>query len=362
MTAWAGRKGGTITEGAVPGAQVLRGLKSASLAPAYFLAGESAWMRERITAKLRELAVPDAWRGTSVETMWAGEVSEGDAADTADTPPFGSPRRMLLIRSVEDFRPRKRGARKAKTTPDDSPLAKYLRSPSPTTVLVMVSETRSFSDWDGDPILKAARGSGVLVACDPPQKAELSGWVEELAAASSLKLSPGVAGELVERSGGDQLRLEQEIAKLSLWGGEGAGPVTLEQVDLLTGEAAPPDIFRFLDILFVDRNAGKALAMLGQLLFEMHPLQLHAMMAGQMRKLIALKQAVREDWAPGRISKDLKIPFFLVERLTMMVRRTKVERFAELLGALATAEASLKRGGAGRAVLEGFVLEVCGRE
>jgi len=360
MTAWTPRKGGDVTEGAIPGAQVLKGLQADKLAPAYFLAGDSAWMRGQVTARLKEIAVPEAWRSTSVETMWAGEVQEGDAADTAATPPFGSPRRMLLIRSMEEFRQRKKGARKAKAIPADSPLAAYLRSPSPTTVLVMVSEVRQFPDWEGDPIMKAARGSGVLVACDAPGKELLSGWVEERAAASGLKLAPGVAGELVERASGDQLRLEQDISKISLWGGAGAGPVSLEQVELLTGDTTPPDIFRFLDILFVDRNAGKALSMLSQLLFEMHPLQLHAMMAGQMRKLVALKQAVREGWQPGRISKDIKIPFFLVGRLTMVVNRTGVERFAELLGALANAEASLKRGGNGRMVLEGFVLEVCG--
>jgi len=361
MTAWGGKKG-PPTAGAVPGAQVLQGLKADSLAPAYFLAGESAWLRGKITAKLREIAVPESWRGTSVETLWAGEVAEADASDTAATPPFGSPRRMLLIRSMEDFRPRKKGARRAKTTPEDSPLAAYLRSPSPTTVLVMVSESRPFADWEGDPIMKAVRGSGVLVACDPPEPYALSAWVGERAAASGIRLAPGVAEELAERSLGDQLRLEQEIAKISVWGGADAGPVTMELVDLLTGEGAPPDIFLFLDILFVDRNAGKALAMLGQLLSDRHPLEIHAMMASQIRKLIALKQAVRENWPVGRIAKELKFPFSLVGRLTMMVNRTKVERFAELLGALATAEASLKRGAPGRSVLEGFVLEVCGRK
>jgi DNA polymerase III delta subunit len=361
MTAWAGRNSTAATEGSVPGAQVLKGLKGDSLATSYFLAGGSAWLRGRLVARLREVAVPESWRNTAVETVWGGETAEVDAADTAATPPFGSPRRMLVIRSLEGFRPRKKGQRKASTTPADSPLAAYLRSPSPTTVLVMVSEERSFSDWEGDPILKAARGSGVLVACDPPEKAALTGWLAELASASGLKLAPGVADELVERSLGDQLRLEHELEKISLWGGAGAGPVTLEQVDLLTGEGAPPDIFNFLDILFVDRHAGKALAMLALLLNEMHPLQLHAMMATQMRKLIALKQAVREDWPQGRIAREIKFPFFLVGRLTMVVNRTRMERFAELLGALAAAEASLKRGGNGRRVLEGFVLEVCGR-
>lgn len=363
MTAWAAKKGGAGAAGSVPGMNVLKGLKADALAPAYFLAGESAWLRGRVIARLRELAVPESWRDTSVETLWAGEVAEADAADTAATPPFGSSRRMLVVRSMEDFRPRKKGARKAKTTPADSPLAAYLRSPSPTTVLVMVSEARSFADWEGDPILKAARDSGILVACDYLEKPALGGWVEERASFYGLRLEPGVAGELVERSGGDQLGLELELDKIAAWTGAGGGQVTLEQVELLSGETAPPDIFKFLDLLFVDRNAGKALAMLAQLLFDMHPLQLHAMMAGQMRKLIALKQAVGENWDNGRIAREIKFPFFLVDRLKMVVSRTRMERFAELFGALARAEATLKRSKQKnhRAVLEGFVLEVCGK-
>jgi len=362
MTAWAGKKSGAAIAGAVPGSLLLDKLKPDSLAPAYFLAGDSVWMRSRVMAGLREVSVPETWRSTSVETVWAVEGGETDLADTAATPPFGSPRRMLLVRALENFRPRKKGARKASTTPADSPLAAYLRSPSPTTVLVMVSEARTFLDWEGDPIMKAVRECGVLVACDNLENENLTKWISERAAAAGLSLAPGVAVDLAERSGGDQLGLEKEIEKIATWSGGDAGPVTREQVELLAGESAPPNIFHFLDILFVERQAGKALALLGQLIFEMHPLALHAQIATQIRKLIFLKQAVRENWGDGRISKELKFPYFLVGRLTLMVKRTRDERFAELLGALATAEASLKRGGNGRAVLEGFVLEVCGRE
>jgi len=360
MTAWGGRKG-PATEGAVPGGTVLGNLKEDKLAPAYFLAGDSAWMKAGIIARLKELSVPGKWRGASVETVWAGEAGEADVADTAATPPFGGPRRFLLVRSMEEFRPRKRGARKASTTPADSPLASYLRSPFPTTVLVMVSESRPMADWEGDPILKGVRGCGVLVACDAPENWDLRKWIGERAAVAGLKLEPGAVEELAERSGGDQFRLENEMDKLSAWAGPGAGVITRAQVEDLTGESAPPSVFQFLDVLFVDRNATKALVMLGKQLGEMHPLQLHATTASQLRKLIALKQAVKENWPSGRIARELKLPYSLVERLTMMVSRTRPERFAELLRALAMAEASLKRSGDPRMVLEGFVLEACGR-
>jgi len=354
MTAW-GR--GARSASFAPGEATLRGLSADKLAPVYFIVGESPWLKEKLTLRLRDTAVPEAWRSTDAETVWAGEVTEAQVADSAGTPPFGSKRRFLLVRRAEEFRFKRRGPKREVAS---SPLVEYLGSPSPFTVLVLVSEGRGAAEWEGDALFEAARKAGMAVQCEPPREEELLDWIEEHANALGLKLAPGAAGELAERTGGgDQMRLERELEKLAAWmGGEGRaiGP---GDVAALTGEAAPPSVFQFLDSLFVERSVDRGLVFLKRLLADMHPLQLHALLVGQLRKLVALAEAMRQGHNDYQIAREVKLPYTLVSRLGMMVNRTKPERFAELMKALADAESALKRGADGRAVLEGLVLELC---
>ncbi len=343
--------------GAVDGEELISGVSPGDLKPVYFIAGENEWLHQRVAAALLAAAVPEAWRGTDAETVWAAETGEGDAADIARTPPFGSPRRFLRIRVIEGYRSARRKGRK-KATEGDSPLVAYMRSPAPSTVLVLSAEERQFREWAGDPLLVAAAECGMVVRCERLKGGQLAAWLASRARETGVNLGPGAADELIERTGDEPLRLESELEKLRAWAG-GSGEVTARDVAEVSGMNAPPDVFQFLDILFVERSASRALSVLGRLLAEMHPLQLHALMLNQLRKLIMLRRAVQEGWPDGRIWDQLRIPYSIIQRLSLMVRRTSPARFAELLRAVAAAEASLKRGGNGRSVLEGLVLEVC---
>ncbi|MEK7474928.1 MAG: hypothetical protein AAB152_04750 [Candidatus Coatesbacteria bacterium] len=375
----------------------LRSLSAKTIRPVYFLVGDQPWIQARLAARIRELTVPEDWRSMNAETVWADEVPEGRVADAASTPPFGSPRRFVLCRGVEAYRggapsgtgssaaddadeeapaaaPRKRRSKASKS--EATPLVDYVSRPSPDTVLVLTSEKRDLKWWAGDALFEAAEAAGAVVACLPP--ADLRGWLAEQAAGLGAKLEPAAAEELVERAGADPLLLLRELEKLSAYvGGPGiasphgvsasaetpraalAAPITVEHVQALTGETAPPSVFAYLDALFVERQPARALSLLARLLEESHPLALHAMLLGQLRKLVALKGALAAGLTDWQIVGKIRLPFALVGSLKMMVGRTRPERFAALLRALAQAERELKRGREGRAVLEDLTIECC---
>ncbi len=352
------------------GETALRELNSASLKPVYFLLGDHTWLREKFIAKLRELVVPEAWRSLNVETLHADETAEADAAELALTPPFGSPRRFLLIRGIEAYRgsratsgladsarpvrggPASHGARR------QPPLLSYLRAPAPTTVLALSSERWDTRRWREDGLFAAAGQAGVVVLCARPEGESMQGWLTEQAVSLGLTLEPAAVQELIERVGEDPLSLCRELEKLASYVGEQRS-VTVQDVQALTGELATPSVFQFLDVLFVERRPGRALSLLNRLLKDMHPLQLHAMLLNQLRKMIALKGVLGEGLPPGAVAARVKLPVSLVSRLGLMAGRTPPGRFAELLRSLASAEARLKRGRDGREVLEGLVLECC---
>lgn len=381
----------------IPTGETALAALAAGLRPAYFLIGDHALMRSRITERIRELAVPEEWRAMNAETMWADEVPEARAAEAAATPPFGSERRFLLVRGVEAYRggaaaeesareagrdeeggaeaPDRPVARKRRTKAgkaEASPLVGCLERPSPQTVLVLTSEKRDLKWWTGDALFEAAEEAGAVVACVRPS--DPGAWIAQEAAALGARLEPDAADELVERAGADPLQLSRELEKLAAYAGvrgvstSGETPgvvstqavsITAEHVQALTGETASPSVFAYLDALFVERQPARALSLLARLLEDSHPLRLHAMLLTQLRKLVALKGALAAGLTDWQIAGKIKLPFSLVGSLKMMVARTRPERFAALLRALAQAERELKRGREGRAVLEDLTLECC---
>lgn len=330
------------------------------------LAGADGWTRERLVARLREAAVVREWRDSATETVWADEVAEAVAVESAMTPPFGAPRKAVVVRRVEAWRPggaKKKGrGRKAKAAADaPSPLLDYARDPAPTTALILVSEKWEPEAWEADDLGKlvlALGDRGACVDCTPPRGESMATWLEGEARQMGNELDRAAAMELVERAGEGTLLLHSELEKLAAHAGRG-GRITMEGVRELTGEQAIPDVFQFLDVLFVERRPGRALAMLARLMTEEHPLKLNALMLTQLKKLLAFKAALAGGMSPGSAAAKVRVPYWLAERLGLMVRRTPRERFASLLEALATSETSLKRGGDGRVVMESLVLRIC---
>ena len=366
------------------GEEALRGLSALNpnpspkdkLKPVYLLAGDHAWLREKLAAKLRELTVPDKWRSMNAETVWADETAEAEAADMARTPPFGSDRRFLLIRNVEAYRGDSASSqdsafssgaaagkprRRPRGAPAEfSPLLECVRDPSPSAVLVLLSERWDFRRWEEDELFTAVGESGAIAECMRPHGESLRGWIAEEARSLGMPLEDGAVQELVERTGEDPLLLRRELEKLASYVDEGR-TVTIQNVLALTGELATPDVFHFLDVLFVERKPGRALSLLARLIQDpdMHPLRLHALLVTQMRKMIALKGAQASGLNKWEMARQIRLPPSLVDSLGLMVRRTSSERLAELVSSLAGAETDLKRGHDGREVLEGLILNCC---
>jgi len=351
------------------GEESLRGLSAKNLKPAYLILGDDAWMRDSFVARLRDLAVPAEWRDMNSETVWAVGTPESGAADLAQTQPFGSPRRFLLIRGIETYRGAKaesgeggaeeKPKRRSRVKAGESPLAAYLGSPSPGTTLAMTVERwDSRKKWEDDELFQAVEAVGTVVNCRRPRGEDLRSWISVMAASLGVKLDPGAVRELVERTGDDTQLLEREMEKLACYASPEAS-VTAEDVIALTGETASVNVFHFLDTLFVERNPARALGLLSGLLRDNHPLKLHAILASQLRKIVALKAGLAEGLPASVVAGRLRLPPYLADQLALVARRTRPRRFALLLRALSEAETALKRGRDGRDVLEALVFECC---
>ncbi len=184
--------------------------------PAYLVKGADDVLRGEALTALVDRLVGDGDRSLLVEEVDLDSAELGAAVDAAQTPPFLTERRIVVIRKLGRF----------SKADELSPLYGYLNDPLPTTTLVAVWERSA------EPSAKAARmpptlskaitaAGGEVVDTDAPSGRGLAGWVTEQLKAAGLDLDSQGRGAVLEVLGEDAGSLVGIIERLS--GAYGSG-------------------------------------------------------------------------------------------------------------------------------------------
>jgi DNA polymerase-3 subunit delta len=175
---------------------------------------------------------------------------------------------------------------------DPSPLAAYMRDPTPG--LTLVFEAARF-DFEGDDKRKQERVRKFYGAV--PEVVELRRYstqdahaeAEALARRAGLRLDPAALALLVEALGADIARIEVEIEKLALYAGKRA--LTVEDIAALAPEARATTIFALVNALG-RRDRARALEILDTLTREGEYLPLAlAFLSTQFRMALTAREA-----------------------------------------------------------------------
>src|SRR5574342_177795 len=108
---------------------LLRSLKQGVPHPVYYLQGDEDVLKDEAVRALLDRAVDPAARDFNVDQRAAAELDPESFHALVNTPPLLTATRAVVIRGLEQLR---------KTAKVRQELARYLESPNPTTVLVLV--------------------------------------------------------------------------------------------------------------------------------------------------------------------------------------------------------------------------------
>src|SRR5262245_22096429 len=140
---------------------LLKGLKRGPPQPVYYLHGEEDALKDEAIRSLRDCAVEPSLRDFNLDFRAAGALDAEALHALVNTPPMLAPRRLVVLRGVEQLR---------KTSAARDALLAYLADPNPTTVLVLVQAGDEAPEAD-----IAARATGVAVERLAPER--VPGWV-----------------------------------------------------------------------------------------------------------------------------------------------------------------------------------------
>ena len=315
------------------------------LKPVYLIYGSEELLLERAARRLRDRLAAVADLDFNMETFDGGSASADEIVNAANTMPFMSERRLVIVRDVDKM--------------DSSALetlAAYARDPASFTCLVLIA-TRIAKN---SKLYRAAAANGVAYEYAAPRRTGYAAEVVKLLREHGKQISASCAQRVVDLVGRDLRRLDAEAGKLAAYVGE-QERITAGDVEQAVSVGATVSVFELTDAVG-DRDTLRALTILGRLLDAGESaLGVHAMLVRHLRALVGARALASRGMSPDAMAPEIGMAPWLARAAVGQSRRYEPLELARALMGLADAEEQMKTSSADAGlVLERWIVSTAG--
>ena len=313
----------------------------------YLLHGQDEYSRSQALAEMKANLGEPSTSGLNITTLEGENLTLAELIHVCDAIPFLAEKRLVIVHNLATQWEPKRGERKgkAKLPPEKRQLVEALRGYLPlmpsSTRLVFV-EDMAISKENPLHRLASELEGGFVKEFNPPRGEGLHRWIVQRAKERGGQIEEEAVEELTTFLGNDLRLLDQEIAKLITYVGE--GPIRAEEVRLLVSQVQIANIFSLVDALG-HRDLRRATRYLHQLTEAgQAPPYLLFMITRQFRLLLQAKELAIEglDWRA--MQARLGTPAFVTQKLAEQARNFSRQRLSEIHHRLLEAEQAIKTG------------------
>lgn len=314
------------------------------LKPVYLIYGSEQLLLDRAVRRLKDRLAKVADLDFNMETFDGDGASADEVVNAANTMPFLSERRLVVVRGVD-----KMGAA------DQGSLADYAKDPAPYTALVLVATKIN----RGSRLYKAVHALGGASEYPAPKRGEYPAEVTKLFAEHGKRASGDAARALVDAVGRDLRRLDSEIDKVVAYVGARERVDAADIAAVVTADAV--SVFEYLDALGA-RDLGSALRLLAKLLASGESVHgVLAMSVRHVRNLLGARALMDRHTRIDEMAPQLGMAPWQVRNVVSQAGNFTPRELSRALCAAAATEAELKSGAVeGAIVLERWVMSVTG--
>ena len=319
-------------------------VRKGEVAPVYCLYGEEEYRREQALNQLLDALLAEGARDLNLDQIRPGEAETGSILGSARTLPFLAPRRVVLIRGVEEL-----------SREQQEELLAYLNDPCPTSCLVLAARRLDLRTR----LAAALQKTGMLLRFD---RLEAESLKESLLAAANeqgVRLQPEAINLLMALVGDDFRQLIYNVEKLALFVGEHK-EISAKDVEALVGETRVRSIFQLTDAVS-SRDLDIALRCLTSLLESgEEPLAIIGMLARQIRLLMRAKALQEQSVPVSKMTHELHLPPRVTTALAEQSASRSWQQLSGALQSLSEADLTIKTGKAtAPGALTGLVWNLC---
>ncbi len=324
----------------------LKAVESGRTPPVALLHGAEAFLLQDAAARVTRALFPGTAELSLLrEVLDARETGAEAIVRSALMLPWMPPHRLVVARGVEALAARA-----------GEPLATYMASPNPSTVLLILSETAlEASHW----LLRAVPSQAAVVPVPPLAGRALGSWLRSRAQREGYELGEEAATLLVELCGDDVTLLRGELEKAALAAGPDNRRITPAEIRAVVGEHRLRHVFELTRAL-VDRDAAAALTVLESLLNAgEEPLAVLGMLTREARAVWQTADGLRRGRAREEVARGLRRPPAVAAALLDRAQALAPAGAARQLQRCWEVERRLKLGGATRSELSLLIADLC---
>ena len=306
----------------------------------YLIFGNHRFLVEEELKKARARVAQSGEAEFNLDLFEAGGDSIDDILQAAETLPFGSERRWVIVKEAQEL-----------SAADVKKLARYLEDPSETSTLILAAVGLKAAS----PLVKAVEKRGGLREVSK-RRGQIPGWIRTRFKRRGMQVSGKAIAYMHEALGDDLLAIEAAVEKVSLYH-EGGEEVDLGDVVPLVTPSAERSVFELVDRVALG-DAEQALKLLRRLLQQGERTTFVLSALARRFRLLLLYRALREEGLReaemgDRLGLAKNQAWMVAKKLRPQSARLSEEALREALSLLVGVEAGVKTG----ALEDGFAAE-----
>jgi DNA polymerase-3 subunit delta len=232
-------------------------LWKSGISPVYlFFGAEDNLKHEAVEALVKQVVSPD-FADFDLEVMDASSVTADVILASAGQVPFGSEKRMVVVRGMEQWREKSRSA-------DAERLAEGIARLGNSTCLVLVASAEEEEARRKTAVTlkldNAAKKIGAVVNCRALEGRSLQEWVMGRVREEGKQIDRDAVELLIHTVGNEMLLLEHEVIKLVCYVGD-IPKVTMQDVGAVTASSPEDVVFTLIEAI-TQKQTDRALMLL----------------------------------------------------------------------------------------------------
>ena len=325
---------------------LISGLKQGKTLPLYLFFGEEEFLiQEAIELIIKKVVDPGA-SDFNFNTLYCRDTRASELVNLCQTIPFMSEKRLVIARDFDAFK-----------AADLEELMPYLKDPSPSTCLVLVSNE---SRYEKKTVTTAVEARGAVTRFFPLLDREMVPWIEGWAKGRGLSVQRDAAQYLWQTTGNDLRKIGNELEKVEIYI-KGRKAIAFEDVKAVVGDFREYTSFDLAAAIGA-KNREKAFLILARLIQEGEaPVGLLGSIAWNFRRLFRAKSLEAAGIGYEEIKKKLGVIFHQSATFQEQMRRYSLDEIRKAFDVMLSTDRTLKSSGMpGSLVLERMILQLCG--
>jgi DNA polymerase-3 subunit delta len=294
-----------------------RDLRKRKFAPAYSFHGEEDFLIDEAVESLIAEVLSQESKSFNLDVLYGNEVDARDVVAHASSFPMGADYRVVILREYDRLG-------------DKEILQSYVRNPSPTTVLVLISKKADV----------AIRGKTAAVDFGRLYESELPSWITERGSLHEKRVSREACDLLLMYVGTSLRALDNEIGKIAVYVGD-KKTIDAEDVAAVVGISRTHNVFE-LTRAVGNRDIKRSIELLERMMeFGEYPPLMVAALTKHFMTLLKLTEAKRR-MSEGELASSFRLSPRRVDEYQDQLRHYSPAELEKSFAPLARADEKLK--------------------